>query len=106
MLGRRSLGELRRLRATYGELLERVSRLRLARRDAQGTLELAERGLAIDPLNEMFWQVALEAESVLGLRAAVTGRYEQRRARLTSSGSVSLLPARTRLLYRRLLEQN
>ncbi len=68
-------------------------------------LELAERGLAIDPLNETFWRIALEAESALGLRAAVTGRYEEL-ARVLDE-RLGLTPSReTRVLYRWLLEQN
>jgi DNA-binding SARP family transcriptional activator len=98
-------GDLRRLRVSYVDLLERVSRTRLVRHDARGTLELAERALALDQLNETFWRLALEAESVLGLREAVTARYEQL-ARLLDE-RLGLAPAQeTKALYRRLLGQS
>jgi DNA-binding SARP family transcriptional activator len=98
-------GELRRLRATQVELLERVGRDRLALGDARGALQAAERGLALDALNEALWRLALEAESALGLREAVAQRYEQLRSLLQQR--VGLEPAReTRLLHRQLLGQH
>jgi two-component SAPR family response regulator len=97
--------DVRRLRAGYVELLEQIGRARLACGDPRGALELAERGLAVDELNETFWRLALEAESALGLRAAVSARYQQL-ARLVDE-RLGLTPAReTRVLYRRLLGQS
>jgi DNA-binding SARP family transcriptional activator len=98
-------GELRQLRATHVQLLELVGRDRLAQGDASGALQLAERGLELDALNEALWRLALEAESALGLREAVTHRYEQLRSLLQQR--VGLEPAReTRLLHRQLLGQH
>jgi len=97
-------GELRRLRATQVELLEHVGRNRLGRGEPRGALELAERGLALDGLNEGLWRLALEAESALGLREAVDERYERLRAQLGER--LGLEPDReTRALHRQLLTQ-
>jgi DNA-binding SARP family transcriptional activator len=97
-------GDVRRLRASYVELLERVARARLADADARGALEAAERGLAVDLLNEALWRVSMEAESALGLRQAVTRRYEGLRAVLNER--LGLEPDRaTRALYLKLLGQ-
>jgi len=99
-----SEGEVRRLRATHLELLQRVGRIRLAGGEPRRALELAERALALDGLNEGLWRLALEAESALGLREAVDERYERLRALLTER--LGLEPEReTRLLYRGLLAQ-
>lgn len=96
--------ELPRLRATFVDLLERVGRGRLEAGDATGALDAAERGLGIDVLNESLWRLALEAESGLGLREAVTDRYERLRTLLDQR--LGLEPAQeTRLLYRVLLAQ-
>jgi DNA-binding SARP family transcriptional activator len=68
------------------------------------TLDAAERGLAIDALNEGLWRLALEAESALGLREAVVERYEELRVLLDER--LGLEPGReTRLLHRPLLAQ-
>jgi DNA-binding SARP family transcriptional activator len=97
-------GELRRLRATQIELLERVGRNRLGRGEPRRALELAERALALDGLNESLWRLALEAESALGLRQAVDDRYERLRAQLGER--LGLEPDReTRALHRQLLTQ-
>jgi len=99
-----SEGELRRLRATHVELLERVGRTRLGSGEPRRALELAERALALDGLNEGLWRLALEAESALGLREAVDGRYERLRTLLAER--LGLEPDReTRSLYRGLLAQ-
>lgn len=97
-------GELRRLRATYVELLTCVGRNRLGAGEANAALEVAEQGLMIDALNEALWRLALEAEAALGLREAVSERYEQLRALLDER--LGLEPAQeTRILHRRLLAQ-
>jgi DNA-binding SARP family transcriptional activator len=99
-----SEGELRRLRATHVELLERVGRTRLGSGEPRRSLELAERALALDGLNEGLWRLALEAESALGLREAVDERYERLRTLLAER--LGLEPDReTRSLYRGLLAQ-
>jgi DNA-binding SARP family transcriptional activator len=97
-------GELRRLRATYVELLERVGRVRLNDGEPRQALELAERALALDALNEALWRLALEAESALGLREAVDERYGRLRTLLAER--LGLEPDReTRSLHRSLLAQ-
>lgn len=97
-------GDVRRLRASYVQLLERVAHIRLADADARGALEAAERGLTVDLLNEAFWRLSMEAESALGLRQAVTRRYEDLRAVLNER--LGLDPDReTRALYLKLLGQ-
>jgi DNA-binding SARP family transcriptional activator len=97
-------GELRRLRATHVELLERVGRDLLRRGESRRALELAERALALDGLNEGLWRLALKAESALGLREAVDERFERLRAQLGER--LGLEPDReTRALHRQLLTQ-
>src|SRR5206468_1672266 len=97
-------GELRRLRATQIELLERVGRNLIGGGEPGRALELAERALALDGLNEALWRLALEAESALGLRGAVDERYERLRGLLAER--LGLEPDReTRSLYRILLAQ-
>ncbi|MDP9226063.1 MAG: hypothetical protein M3P18_19940 [Actinomycetota bacterium] len=98
-------GELRRLRAAQVELLEQVGRNCLGGGGEPGrALELAERALALDGLNESLWRLALEAEGALGLREAVDERYERLRAQLDER--LGLEPDReTRALHRQLLAQ-
>jgi DNA-binding SARP family transcriptional activator len=97
-------GELRRLRATQVELLDQVGRNRLAGGEPGRALELAERALALDGLNEGLWRLALQAESAMGLREAIDERYERLRALLAER--LGLEPDReTRSLHRTLLKQ-
>lgn len=99
-----SESELPRLRATFVELLEHVARGRLEAGEARASLEAAERGLEIDPLNESLWRLAMEAENALGLRQAVAERYERLRALLDER--LGLEPTQeTRRLHLRLLAQ-
>jgi two-component SAPR family response regulator len=99
-----SESELRRLRATWVDLLEQAARHRLDAREARSALEAAERGIEVDALNESLWRLAMEAENALGLREAVTERYERLRALLDER--LGLEPAHeTRLLHRSLLAQ-
>lgn len=97
-------GEVRRLRGTYVELLNDVGRANLkagARREA---LDAAERGLAVDILNESLWRLAMHAESELGLRDSVTQRYDD--LRIVLDTRLGLEPDReTRALYLKLLGQ-
>lgn len=99
-----SEGEVRRVRATFVDVLEQVARHRLEAGEARAALEAAERGLEVDTLNESLWRLAMEAESALGLREAVAERYE--RLRILLDERLGLEPAHeTRLLHRGLLAQ-
>jgi two-component SAPR family response regulator len=98
-------GEVRRLRAAMVELFERVGAARVQAGDSRGALEVAERGIALDLLNEGLWRVALRAEAALGLREAIAERYETLRTLLDQR--LGLEPQReTRVLYRELLGQS
>jgi DNA-binding SARP family transcriptional activator len=95
-------GDVRRLGGTYLELLQEVGRARLSVGDGREALGAAERGLAVDVLNENLWRLALEAEGRLGLREAIEARYERLCALLDER--LGLEPAQeTRALYLRLL---
>lgn len=96
--------EVPRLRATFVDLLEQVARQRLEAGEARAALDAALRGLDVDTLNESLWRLAMEAESALGLREAVSDRYERLRAVLDER--LGLEPEQeTRRLHRRLLAQ-
>jgi DNA-binding SARP family transcriptional activator len=100
-----SESEVPRLRATFVDLLEKVARQHLDAGEARSALELAERGLGVDALNESLWRLAMEAESALGLREAVAERYERLGALLDER--LGLEPAQeTRHLHLRLLAQS
>jgi len=97
-------GEIRNLRATLLDLLERVGCLRLKRGDARGALQMAEQAIAFDGLHEPSWRLALEAEQSLGLRESMTRRYETLSRVLDEQ--LGLKPAReTRLVYQQALSQ-
>ena len=94
-------GEIRSLRATLLDLLERVGRVRLARGDVRGALQMAEQGIALDRLHEPSWRLALQAEHSLGLRESITRRYDELVRALDEQ--LGLEPAReTRVIYRQL----
>jgi DNA-binding SARP family transcriptional activator len=96
--------EVPRLRATFVDLLERVARKWLEAGEGRAALDVAERGLAVDALNESLWRLAMEAENALGLREAVDARYERLCALL--GDRLGLEPAsETRTLHRELLRQ-
>jgi DNA-binding SARP family transcriptional activator len=96
--------ELPRLRATFVGLLEWGARHRLERGEPRAALDLAERGLEVDALNEELWRLGMEAENALGLRDAVAVRFERLCTLLDER--LGLEPAReTRHLHRRLLGQ-
>lgn len=98
-------GEIRSLRATLLDLLERVGRVRLARGDAHGALQMAEQAIALDALHEPSWRLALQAEHSLGLRESITRRYDELTRSLDEQ--LGLEPAReTRVIYRQLLGQS
>ena len=61
----------------FADALEAIGNVRLAAGDPRRALEVAERGLATDPLNEVLWRLALEAEGRLGPRQAIEVRYER-----------------------------
>ncbi len=97
-------GEIRSLRATLLDLLERVGRVRLTRGDARGALQMAEQAIVLDTLHEPSWRLALQAEHALGLRESITRRYDELTRSLDEE--LGLEPAReTRLIYRQLLGQ-
>lgn len=92
----------RQLEATLTTLAERAARARLDAGDGRGALQLAERGLELDELNETFMRLLLEAEAALGQRETLIDRYETFRHRLDET--LGLEPEReTRMLYLRLL---
>jgi DNA-binding SARP family transcriptional activator len=92
------------LRATLLDLLERVGRVRLARGDVRGALQMAEQGIALDRLHEPSWRLALQAEHSPGLRESITRRYDELVRALDEQ--LGLEPAReTRVIYRQLLGQ-
>ena len=98
-------GEIRSLRATLLDLLERVGRIRLARSDARGALQIAEQAITLDGLHEPSWRLALQAEHALGLRESITRRYGELTRSLDEQ--LGLEPAReTKVIYRQLLGQN
>lgn len=97
-------GEIRSLRATLLDLLERVGRVQLARGDARGALQMAEQAIALDTLHELSWRLALQAEHTLGLRESITRRYDDLTYALDRE--LGLQPTReTRAMYRQLLGQ-
>ncbi len=98
-------GAVRSLRGAYVELIKQVGRVRLDNGNARGSLQVAERGLAVDALDEEMWRLALEAEGALGLREAVDERYGRLRDLLHAR--LALEPAReTRTPYLHLLGQS
>jgi DNA-binding SARP family transcriptional activator len=100
-----SEGPVRSLRGTYVELIKRVGRARLESGDARGSLQVAERGLAVDALDEDMWRLALEAEGGLGLREALEARYGRLQEILDAR--LGLEPGKeTRAVYLRLLSQS
>ena len=54
-----------------------LGNLRLDNGNPTGALAAAEQAIALDPYNEDAHQVAMHAESVLGLRQAIVERYER-----------------------------
>jgi two-component SAPR family response regulator len=100
-----SEGRVRSLRGAYVDLIKRVGRARLESGDARGSLQVAERGLAVDALDEDTWRLALEAEGKLGLREALEARYGRLQEILDAR--LGLEPAKeTRAVYLRLLSQS
>ena len=97
--------ERRRLDAIRADVLARVSRERLRAGEARAALGAAEELVRHDPLNELGWRLAMEAEAVLGARQAVIDRYRLLDAELDRR--LGLRPqSETRATYRRLLGQH
>lgn len=94
----------RTLRATHVDLLLRAGSARLGEGDPRAALDLAERGIALDQLHEPSWRLALEAEAALGLRDAVTDRFERLTRVLDEHLGLRPQPE-TLALQRRLLAQ-
>jgi DNA-binding SARP family transcriptional activator len=87
------------------ERLEQLGYMRLDGGNAAGALAVAERAIALDAFNEGAHRLAMEAESLVGLRGAVAERFERLKHEL--SERFGLEPEReTLLLYRRLLSQD
>ena len=98
-------GDMRRLHAAIVDLLSELGNLRLANGNPTGALAAAEQAIALDPYIEAAPPVAMHAESVLGLRQAIVGRYERLCQELDTR--FGLEPEHeTRVLYRRLLSQD
>jgi two-component SAPR family response regulator len=97
-------GEARRLRALAVDILERLGRLRLDSGEATGALDAADRGIALDLLNQGLWRLALEAEGALGLREGIAERYETLRQLLDERLGLEL-QHETRVLFHHLLSQ-
>jgi DNA-binding SARP family transcriptional activator len=96
---------VRRLYAAIVDLLNELGNLRLGRGNPTGALAAAEQAIAFDAYNEAAQRVAMQAESVLGLRQAIVERYERLCQELDTR--FGLEPEHeTRLLYRRVLSQD
>jgi DNA-binding SARP family transcriptional activator len=96
--------DIRRLRSTHAELLERAGHARLVTGDPHGALQAAQQGLGLDAYNEGLWRLAMQAEGRLGLRDSVGRRYQHLRSLLDEQ--LGLEPERaTRALYHELLGQ-
>ena len=97
-------GERRRLQAIQADLFARGAAARLDVGDGRGALEVAERLIDSDSLNEQGWRIAMEAEAQLGQRQAVLDRFERLRSELDER--LGLRPqAATVETYHRLLGQ-
>ncbi len=72
--------------------------------DIHGALQAAEDGLKLDNLNEALWRLAMQAESRLGLRDAISHRYQRLRHHLDDQLGIEPETA-TRSLYHELLGQ-
>ena len=94
----------RRLHALAADLIITLASTHLAEGEATLAINLAERGLELDHLDEQLWRIALQAEAQLGLRQALTRRY--RHLEQTLDAQLGLRPdQQTRQLYRTLLSQ-
>ncbi len=87
-------GDMRRLHAAIVDLLNELANLRLENGNPTGALAASEQAIALDPYNEAAHQVAMHAESVLGLRQAIVGRYERLCQELDSRNEAHALPRR------------
>jgi DNA-binding SARP family transcriptional activator len=100
-----AVGNVHQLRARIVDLLEQFGHHCLAAGNPRVALAAAEHAIALDAYNEAVHQLAMRAESALGLRQAIVERYERLRQELDTQ--FGLEPEReTRFLYRRLLSQD
>lgn len=100
-----AVSDVHQLRARIVGLLEDFGHHRLADGNPTGALAAAEHAIALDAYNEAVHQLAMRAESALGLRQAIVERYERLCQELDTQ--FGLEPEReTRFLYRRLLSQD
>lgn len=98
-------GEIRYLLGRIVSVLEELAHHRLDSADPTGALAAAERAIALDAYNEPVHQLAMQAESFLGLRQAIVDRYDWLCGELDAR--FGLEPEReTRAVYRRLLSQD
>ena len=97
-------GERRRLQAIQADLFTHAAVARLEVGDGRGALEVAERLIESDSLNEEGWRIAMQADALLGRRRAVLERFERLRTELDER--LGLRPqALTQETYRQLLGQ-
>jgi DNA-binding SARP family transcriptional activator len=97
-------GERRRLHAVRLDLLARVARGRLDGGEFGRALAAADELVTIDPLHELGWCLAMEAEAGLGARCSIIDRYETLSRELDRQ--LGLRPqSKTRATYLRLLGQ-
>lgn len=100
-----AVGDVHQLRARIVGLLEQFGHHCLADGNPTVALAAAEHAIALDAYNEAVHQLAMRAESILGLRQAIVERYERLSQELETR--FGLDPEReTRVLYRRLLSQD
>lgn len=97
-------GERRRLQAIQADLLDQLASAQLDDGDANGALDVAERLIQLDSLNERGWCLAMEADGALGNRQAILDRYERLTRELDDR--LGLRPnTEAKETYRRLLGQ-
>ena len=97
--------ERRRLEALHTETLALAASARLENGDGSGALNAADQLIERDPLNEHGWQLAIQAEALLGHRQAILDRYQQLTRELDDR--LGLRPStETRETYHRLLSQD
>ncbi len=87
---------------TFLEAALHLTELLLKRTDVNGTLEVCQRALELDPASEPFHQMAMRAHATRGDRAAIARQYQA--CRQASESLFSLPPAEeTEKLYRQLI---
>jgi DNA-binding SARP family transcriptional activator len=79
-----ALAERERLRERAVDVAEQLAALSVSEGDAERALAAAERGLAIDPLREPLYRLAMRAHAVAGRRAHALAAYDRCRRVLRS----------------------